>query len=185
MAQPIARNHAHRGNHKQYAPLSHTNPQKHMVSTAVLTKSKPVPIIAVRPISTAMPKFMVTRPRHVAPIVIKTKSPIRRNITRSPSPKVDNSSSRVTVVKALVVNAAQGLQGKWEWKPKGPVLDHVSRNTSASMILKRFDYNDALGRSKSETCPIYLILRCSKVDMLPLEVTQRVVRLLEKEKSGS
>nr|GFA84091.1 putative ribonuclease H-like domain-containing protein [Tanacetum cinerariifolium] len=108
MAQPIARNHAHRGNHKQYASLSHTNPQKHMVSTAVLTKSKPVPIIAVRPISTAMPKFMVTRPRHVAPIVIKNKSPIRRHITRSPSPKVDNSSSRVTVVKALVVNAAQG-----------------------------------------------------------------------------
>nr|GEW48370.1 retrovirus-related Pol polyprotein from transposon TNT 1-94 [Tanacetum cinerariifolium] len=39
--------------------------------------------------------------------------------------------------------------GKWEWKPKCPNLDHVSRNTSTSMTLKRFDYNDALGRSKS------------------------------------
>nr|GEV85236.1 uncharacterized mitochondrial protein AtMg00810-like [Tanacetum cinerariifolium] len=35
-----------------------------------------------------------------------------------------------------------------DWKPKCPILDHVSRNTSASMTLKRFDYNDALGRSK-------------------------------------
>nr|GEV52452.1 hypothetical protein [Tanacetum cinerariifolium] len=38
--------------------------------------------------------------------------------------------------------------GKWEWKPKCLILDHVSCNTNASMTLKRFDYNDALGRSK-------------------------------------
>nr|GEX52306.1 hypothetical protein [Tanacetum cinerariifolium] len=36
---------------------------------------------------------------------------------------------------------------KMGWKPKCLILDHVSRNTSASMTLKRFDYNDALGRS--------------------------------------
>nr|GEW53019.1 hypothetical protein [Tanacetum cinerariifolium] len=41
-------------------------------------------------------------------------------------------------------------QGKWEWRPKCPILDHVSCNTSASMTLKRFDYNDALGISKSD-----------------------------------
>nr|GFB59894.1 ribonuclease H-like domain-containing protein [Tanacetum cinerariifolium] len=46
-----------------------------------------------------------------------------------------------------MVNA---VKGKWEWKPKYPILDHVSCNTSASMTLKRFDYNDALGRSKSK-----------------------------------
>nr|GFA87926.1 hypothetical protein [Tanacetum cinerariifolium] len=49
-----------------------------------------------------------------------------------------------------MVNAAKGVQGKWEWKPKCPILDHVSRNTSASITLKMFDYNDALGRSKSD-----------------------------------
>nr|GEV25889.1 putative ribonuclease H-like domain-containing protein [Tanacetum cinerariifolium] len=48
-----------------------------------------------------------------------------------------------------VVSVAQGMQGKWVWRPKCQILDHVSRNTSASMTLKRFDYNDALGRSKS------------------------------------
>nr|GEW96276.1 putative ribonuclease H-like domain-containing protein [Tanacetum cinerariifolium] len=70
-------------------------------------------------------------------IVTKPKSPIRRHITRSPSPKTSNLPPRVTTVKALVVSAAHGLQGKWEWRPKCPILDHVSHTTSASMTLKR------------------------------------------------
>nr|GEV66220.1 hypothetical protein [Tanacetum cinerariifolium] len=173
MAKPTARNHAHMGNHKQYAPMTSQNLQKHMVPAAVLTQSKPVPITTVRPVSTVVPTLKVTRPRHAIPIVTKPNSPKRRHITCSLSLKASNSPHRVTAVKALVVNAAQGMQGKWEWRPKCPVLDHVSRNTSASMTLKRFDYNDALRRSKSVmawgTCAIYLILRSSMADMLPLE----------------
>nr|GEV15798.1 hypothetical protein [Tanacetum cinerariifolium] len=82
--------------------------------------------------SFVQPNEQVTTPRH---------------INRSPSPKASNFSQKVTAAKAPMVNA---VQGKWEWKPKCPILDHVSRNTSASMTLKRFDYNDALGRSKSD-----------------------------------
>nr|GEX48891.1 ribonuclease H-like domain-containing protein [Tanacetum cinerariifolium] len=74
----------------------------------------------------------------------KMAQPTTRNHAHSTSP------SRVTAVKALVVNVAQGMQGKWEWRPKYPILDHVSCNTSASMTLKRFDYNNALWRSKSD-----------------------------------
>nr|GEZ40875.1 hypothetical protein [Tanacetum cinerariifolium] len=114
----------------------------------VLTQSRPVPITAVRPVSTAVPKIKVTRPRQQKTIVTKPNLPTRRHINRSSSLKASNSPPRVTAVKAPVVNAAQCMQGKWEWKPKCPILDHVSRNTSASMTLKRFDYNDALGRSK-------------------------------------
>nr|GEY46657.1 ribonuclease H-like domain-containing protein [Tanacetum cinerariifolium] len=51
--------------------------------------------------------------------------------------------------QALVVSAAKGKKGKWVWRPKCPTLDHDFRTISASMILKQFDYNDALGRSKS------------------------------------
>nr|GEU57549.1 putative reverse transcriptase domain, zinc finger, CCHC-type, aspartic peptidase domain protein [Tanacetum cinerariifolium] len=51
MAQPTPRNHTHRANHKQYGPLTHQNPHKHMVHAAVLTQSKPVSITAVRPVS--------------------------------------------------------------------------------------------------------------------------------------
>nr|GEX34796.1 putative ribonuclease H-like domain-containing protein [Tanacetum cinerariifolium] len=150
MAQPKQRNHAHRGTHKQYAPMTHTNPQKHMVPAAVLTQFKPISITAVRPVSAVVPKIKVTRPRHANPIVTKSKSPSRRHLTRSPSPMTSNSPPRVTAVKAPLVSAAQGMQGKWEWIPKCPILDHISRTISASMTLKRFDYNDALGRSKSD-----------------------------------
>nr|GFA39940.1 hypothetical protein [Tanacetum cinerariifolium] len=142
-AQPTARNHTHRGNHKQYAHTYQT-PQKHVVPAVVLTQSKPVPITAVRPVSTVVPKTSVTRPKQVKPIVTKPNSPKRRHITCSPSSKASNSPPRVTAVKALVVNVAQGMEGKWKWRPKCPILDHVSRNTSASMTLKRFDYNEVM-----------------------------------------
>nr|GEX29453.1 transposase (putative), gypsy type [Tanacetum cinerariifolium] len=124
MAQPTARNHAHRGNHKKCAPMTHPNPQRHMVPATVPTQSKPVPITAVRPVSTAVPKIKVTRPRHAKPIITKPISPTRMLINRSPSPKSNNSPSRVTDVLAPMVNVAQGIQEKWEWKTKCPILDH-------------------------------------------------------------
>nr|GFC55252.1 hypothetical protein [Tanacetum cinerariifolium] len=101
------------GYHKQYALMTHQTPQKHMVPAAVLTQSKPIPITAVRPFSTPVPKTRVTRPNQVKPIVTKTNSPKRRHITRSPSLKASNSPPIVTAVKAPVVNDAQGMQGKW------------------------------------------------------------------------
>nr|GEW48651.1 ribonuclease H-like domain-containing protein [Tanacetum cinerariifolium] len=147
----------------------------HMVPAAVLTLSKPVSITAVRPVCAVVPKIMVTRPRHAHSIDTKSKSPIRRHITRIPSPKTNNLPPRVTAAQALMVNAAKGKKGKWVWRTKCPILDHDS---SASMILKWFDYNDAPGRSKSGTCPIYLTLKSSMVDTLPLEVTPKVVFFL-------
>nr|GEX97334.1 hypothetical protein [Tanacetum cinerariifolium] len=102
MAQPTPRYHAHRGTHKQYAQLTHINPEKHMVPAAVLTQSEPVSITAARPVSAVVPKIKVTRPRHAKPFVTKSNSPIRRHITHSPSPKFSNSPPKVTAVKAPV-----------------------------------------------------------------------------------
>nr|GEU76542.1 uncharacterized mitochondrial protein AtMg00810-like [Tanacetum cinerariifolium] len=121
MAQTITRNHAHRGNHKQYASLTHTNLHKHMVPTAVLTQSKPVSITDVRPVSAALPQIKVTRPRHVKPIITKANSPIRRHITCSSSPKTSNSPSRVTAVKALV--ELNGGYVAFGGNPKGGKFD--------------------------------------------------------------
>nr|GEZ36202.1 hypothetical protein [Tanacetum cinerariifolium] len=95
-AQSKPRNYAHRGNNKQNASFNHKQPPKHMVPAAVLTQSKPVSITAVRPVSVVVPKIMVTRPRHTHSIDTKSKSPIRRHITRSPSPKTSNLPPRVT-----------------------------------------------------------------------------------------
>nr|GEX05752.1 putative ribonuclease H-like domain-containing protein [Tanacetum cinerariifolium] len=129
------RNYAHRGYNKQNASFTHKHLPKHMVPAVVLTQSKPVSITAVRPISAAVPKIMVTRPRHARLIIKKSKLPIRRHITRSPSPKTSNSPHRVTAAQA----------------PVG-------------------------------TCPNYLTLKSSMVDMFPFEVTPRVVRFLVKER---
>nr|GEY77102.1 hypothetical protein [Tanacetum cinerariifolium] len=108
MAQPTQRNYAHRGHHKQYAPLTHSKPQKHVVLTAVLTQSKPVSNTAVRPVSAALPNITVTRPRYAHHVVTKFNSSIRRHITRSLFSKTSNSPPRVTVVQAPVVSVAQG-----------------------------------------------------------------------------
>ncbi|GJX66478.1 retrovirus-related pol polyprotein from transposon TNT 1-94 [Tanacetum coccineum] len=74
-----------------------------------------------------------------------------------------NSFKRVKMVKywlerKAVVNDGSGKtilnvvnpQLDWVWKPKTKVLDHVSKHNSASITLKKFDYVDAQGRSKSD-----------------------------------
>nr|GEU65813.1 putative reverse transcriptase domain-containing protein [Tanacetum cinerariifolium] len=124
MAQTPTKNHAPRGHHKQYARKSLLNSQRHVVPTAVLTQSKLVPITTARPVTTAVPKFTVTRPRQAKTIVTKPNSPPRWHINCSPSPKASNFPPEVTGVKAPMVNAAKSVQGKWEWKPKCPILDH-------------------------------------------------------------
>ncbi|GJY75567.1 putative ribonuclease H-like domain-containing protein [Tanacetum coccineum] len=55
----------------------------------------------------------------------------------------------VNAVKGNNVNAVKAL-ACWVWKPKTKVLDHVSKHNSASITLKKFDYIDAQGRSKSD-----------------------------------
>nr|GEX04297.1 F-box domain, leucine-rich repeat domain, L domain-like protein [Tanacetum cinerariifolium] len=63
MAQPTARNHAQRGNHKQYAQMTHRNPQRYVVPTVVVPKSKLVTINAARPITAVVPKIK-GNPKH-------------------------------------------------------------------------------------------------------------------------
>nr|GEX65257.1 ribonuclease H-like domain-containing protein [Tanacetum cinerariifolium] len=113
-------------------------PPKHMVPTAVLTQSKPVSITAVRLVCADVPKIMVTRPRHAHSIDTKSKSPIRRHITCSPSPKTSNSSPRVTAAQALVVSAAKGKKGKWgnpqyALKDKGVIDSGCSQHMTGNM----------------------------------------------------
>nr|GEZ19432.1 putative ribonuclease H-like domain-containing protein [Tanacetum cinerariifolium] len=66
----------------------------------LLTQSKLAPITAVRPVTTAVPKPTVTRPRQAKIVVTKPNSPPRRHINRSPSPKAINFPPKVTAVTA-------------------------------------------------------------------------------------
>nr|GEV29677.1 hypothetical protein [Tanacetum cinerariifolium] len=128
-----------------YAPLIHLKPQKHMVPTAVFTQSKPISNNVVRPLSAALPNITVTRPRHAHYVFTKSKSPIRRHITHSPSSKTSTSPPRVTAAKAPVVSAAQGKQGTWgnpqqALKDKGVIDSGCSRYMTGNMsYLSKFE----------------------------------------------
>nr|GEY69826.1 ribonuclease H-like domain-containing protein [Tanacetum cinerariifolium] len=91
-------------------------------------------------------KFPLHKVTTVAP-------PQSQHLPRRSSLNSSTSHPRVTAAKASVVSAAQEKKGTWVWRPKCLILDHDLRTTSASMTLKRFDYNDALGRSNvSQMC---------------------------------
>nr|GEX14757.1 copia protein [Tanacetum cinerariifolium] len=124
MAQTPLRNHASRRHHKHFVRMPLFDPQRHVVPTTIVPKSKLVPINAVRPITNTVPKTSVTRPRHDKIVVTKPNSPPRRHINHSPSPEASHFLPTITVVKAPMVNVAQIVQEKWEWKPKCPILDH-------------------------------------------------------------
>nr|GFB17022.1 ribonuclease H-like domain-containing protein [Tanacetum cinerariifolium] len=107
---PTPRNYTHRGYNKQHASFTKNHPQKHIVPAAVLIKSKPVSVTAVRPVSAVVPNIMLSRPRHalshntrpvsaVVPNIMisrprhalslntRSNSTIRRHKTRSQSSK--------------------------------------------------------------------------------------------------
>nr|GEV16509.1 hypothetical protein [Tanacetum cinerariifolium] len=86
--------------------------QRHMVPTAVLTKSKLVPLTAARRVTTVDSPPHVTRPRPAKIVVIKLHSPPRRNITRGPSPTPSNFPLKVTNVKAPMIQVSYGLGPK-------------------------------------------------------------------------
>nr|GEX34412.1 hypothetical protein [Tanacetum cinerariifolium] len=112
IAQTPLRYHAPRGHHKHYARIPLFDPQRHVVPTAIVPKSKLVPINAARPITTAVPKINMTRPRQDKPVVTKPNSPPRRHITRSPTPKASNFPPKVIDAKALVSNPQHALKDK-------------------------------------------------------------------------
>nr|GFB03006.1 ribonuclease H-like domain-containing protein [Tanacetum cinerariifolium] len=139
------------GNHKQYAPLTYSKPQKHIVPTAVLTQSKPVSNTTVRPVSAALPNITVTRPIYAHHVVTKPKSPIRRHITHSLTSQTSNLPPRVTAVKALMVSVDQGKQGTWELNggyvtfggnPKGGKITGKGKIKTGKIKTGKLDFDD-------------------------------------------
>nr|GEW60309.1 retrovirus-related Pol polyprotein from transposon TNT 1-94 [Tanacetum cinerariifolium] len=58
-------------------------------------------------------------------------------------PVVENCDAKTSETKPNDGSAC------WVWKPKTKVIDHFFKHNSASITLKKFDYVDAQGRSKS------------------------------------
>nr|GEW37485.1 ribonuclease H-like domain-containing protein [Tanacetum cinerariifolium] len=139
---------ASRDIHKQYAPVNYSKSPLHKVTTVTPPQSQSVLTNAARSVSAVKPTFSITRPKLASCAVSKSQSPLRRYLPRQPSSNPSNSPPRVTAAKASVVGAAHDKKGTWGWRPKCLILDYDLQTTSASMTLKRFDYNGSLGRSK-------------------------------------
>nr|GEX88957.1 hypothetical protein [Tanacetum cinerariifolium] len=85
----------------------HSN--RHVVPTAVLTRSMLVPLNASRPVTTDVPYLTVTSPRPAKHGVNKAHSTIRRPINHRQAPKHRNFYKTVTIVKG---NPYQALKDK-------------------------------------------------------------------------
>nr|GEW89995.1 uncharacterized mitochondrial protein AtMg00810-like [Tanacetum cinerariifolium] len=109
--------------------MTHPNPQRHVVPTAVLTWSKLVSLTAARPITTAVPQTKVTRPRPAKTIITKPYSPPRRNINRCSSPKPSNFPPKVTIVKAPKINATLDESNLWHRR-----LGHINFKTMNKLV---------------------------------------------------
>nr|GEZ05695.1 retrovirus-related Pol polyprotein from transposon TNT 1-94 [Tanacetum cinerariifolium] len=114
MVQTFIRNHAMRGNLKHYARMTHSHPNRHVVPTSVLTRSRLVPLTATRPITTIVHQNKVKHHRPAKHVVNQPHSPIRRPINLRTSPKNSNFHQQVTNVKANQVNAVQGVKENWQ-----------------------------------------------------------------------
>nr|GEU69940.1 hypothetical protein [Tanacetum cinerariifolium] len=108
----LNKNHVQRGNHQHYAKMTLLNPQRHVVPSAVLAKSKLVPIPTAKPVTADVPKPHVTGPRQVKPIITKPHSPPRRLINRSPSPTTSTFPPKVVAAKAPMGNPQHALKDK-------------------------------------------------------------------------
>nr|GEV34067.1 hypothetical protein [Tanacetum cinerariifolium] len=100
-------------NHKPAIPTpqSHENNKNRKACFVLLTKSKLVPIIAARQVTTTVSPNTVTRPRLEKTIVTKPYLPPRRHINHTSSPKPSHLPPKVTTVKAPMVNDVKGVQG--------------------------------------------------------------------------
>nr|GEU75579.1 hypothetical protein [Tanacetum cinerariifolium] len=107
------RNHAMRVTHQNSARMTHPHSNKHVVPTAVLTRSRLVPLNAARPVTTAVPQTTMKNQRLAKHVVNKPHSPIRRPINLRPAPKNSNFHQKVTTVKTKKVNTVQGTKGNW------------------------------------------------------------------------
>ncbi|GJX41404.1 putative ribonuclease H-like domain-containing protein [Tanacetum coccineum] len=133
----VSRNNYNRVDYDYYAKTPHLSIHRNMTPRAVLLKTGLTPFNTVRPVNTAHPK----------PTVHSAKSmPRAGNIARSYTarPKtVKTARLNSAVVNVVRVNQANAVKASacWVWRPTKP--------NSASITLKKHNYIDTQGRSKS------------------------------------
>nr|GFC23030.1 hypothetical protein [Tanacetum cinerariifolium] len=120
------------------ARMTHPDSKKHVVPTAILARSRLVPLNAARLVTTVVPQNNVKHQRPVSHVVNKSHSPIRRPINYRSSPKNSNFHQEITTVKAKQGNPHQAL------KDKGVIDSGFSRHMTEN-ISYLFDFEEING----------------------------------------
>ncbi|GJR99466.1 putative ribonuclease H-like domain-containing protein [Tanacetum coccineum] len=193
----VSGNNYTRVNYNYSAKKTHPSAYRNMVPRAVLMKTGLRSLNTARPVNTAHPKTTVYSARPMshfsksAQSTVKRPYQIRTTLTNknfsqkvntakgkfyTARPKAVNTarpnSAVVNAVRVNQVNVVKAL-ACWVWRP--------TKLNSASITLKRHNYVDARGRSKSGTCPISQTSRNLMKDMLPLGEEPNEGKLLVKE----
>ncbi|GJT26574.1 hypothetical protein Tco_0906849 [Tanacetum coccineum] len=121
--------------------MTHPSPKRNMVPKAVLMRSSLVSLTTARQVNTAQPKSIVNSVNTIKDKNVNIARP--KAVVNTAKPKAVRNAVKGNQVNDVKASAC------WVWKPKNKVLDHVSKHNSASITLKKFDYIDAQGRSKS------------------------------------
>ncbi|GJR97911.1 hypothetical protein Tco_0270085 [Tanacetum coccineum] len=196
-AKPVWTN-VQRVNKQNFSKLTHPSPKRNMVPRTVLTRSGPISLNVARPVNTVQPRTTVNNAGPMKNVINNAYSTARRPFNKITAANNSNFNKRVNTVNDKNVNAARpnvvvntarpkvvlsavkGNKGNvvkastcWVWRPKYKVLDHVSKNNSASMSFKRFDYVD--GNPQQD-------LKDKRLDLLPLEAIPKEGKLLRKNR---
>nr|GEW48737.1 retrovirus-related Pol polyprotein from transposon TNT 1-94 [Tanacetum cinerariifolium] len=120
------------------ARMTHPHSNRHVVPTAILTRSRLVPLNAARPITIVVPQPTMKSTKPVKHVVNKEHSPIRRPSNHRPAPKNSNFHQKVTIVKDKKVNAVKGTKGNWgnpqqALKDKGVINSGFSRHMTGNI----------------------------------------------------
>nr|GEZ11218.1 ribonuclease H-like domain-containing protein [Tanacetum cinerariifolium] len=173
MVKPVW-NYNQKVNHKIFAKKTHPRAKRNMVPRAVLMKSRLTTVNTARPVSAAHLKSTVNVARPMSYLSKLEHSSIKRPFDKKTAFTNSNVPQKVNTVRSKTINAARpkavvnaarpkevvnAILGNkvnavkasacWVWKPKTKVINHVSKHNNASITLKKFDYIDAQGRSKS------------------------------------
>nr|GEX54272.1 retrotransposon Orf1 [Tanacetum cinerariifolium] len=126
-------NNSRRVNHKNFAnKFTHPHPKMNFIPQAVLIRSGQVSLNTRQTVNSAKP---------VSNVINRAHSTVRRPFNQRTAFKNKNLNQKVNTALGNEVYAVKAL-GCWIWRPKQNVIDHVSKQNSTSMTLKRFDYID-------------------------------------------
>nr|GEU88743.1 putative ribonuclease H-like domain-containing protein [Tanacetum cinerariifolium] len=139
-------NSAMRMNHQNSVRMTHPHSNRHVVPTAVLTRSRLVSLNDARPVPTAVTQSSVKSPWPIKHVVNKANSFVRRPINQITATKTSNFNNKVTTIKVNKVNDVKGNKGNAEkalayWgnlqqtlKDKGVIDNGCSRHMTGNIF---------------------------------------------------